>query len=110
MSLIKNSNNWMSFLVTAILLVSISFISVHNSLSIIHKQNSVFLSDGFSSEKENSDSEKDFNEDSSNLFYLDTQNLNFQNSSERLQKKQFSFLIPQVFYDIRILPPELQVS
>lgn len=110
MSLIKNSNKWISFSVTAILLISISFISIHNSLSIFDKQNSVFLSNEFSPEQENTDSEKEFEEDSSILFYLDIQNLNFKKNFERLPKKQYSFLVPQVFYDIQILPPELQVS
>jgi hypothetical protein len=110
MKLGKNSSKWISLSVIAVLLLSFSFITVQSSLSIIHKLNSVILTSDFSYDKETSESEKDFNEDFSNLFFLEIENLKFQSSSKKIQKKQSAFLIPRVFYDIQILPPEVQLS
>lgn len=110
MNLVKNSSKWISFSVIAVLLISFSFITVHSSLSITNELSSIVVTSDFSTEKENSDSEKDFSENSLNLFFLDIKDLKFQISSKKLQKKQSAFLIPRVFYDIQILPPEAQVS
>ena len=110
MDLSKNSFKCVSFLVIAILVTSFTFITVQDSLSVIDKLNSAVLTGDFPSDKENSDSEEDVNEDSSNLFFSGIPNLKFQTSSKKTQKKQSVFLIPRVFFDVHILPPEAQVS
>lgn len=110
MELIKNKSKWLSFSVVAILFLSFSYITIYPTVSATNKLNSTVLSDDFSSEKENSDSEKDFSEDCLDLFLVENQKINFNKFSDKFLKTQSNFLIPRVFYDIQLLPPEVQVS
>ncbi|HRG01869.1 MAG: hypothetical protein U0W65_04830 [Bacteroidia bacterium] len=110
MKLGKNIIKSVSFSVITILFLSLSYITIYSSLSTYTKFNTIVLSGDFSSEKENSDSEKDFSEEYLDLFIIENQKLIGDKYFKHFPIKQSSFLIPRVFYDIQILPPEVQVS
>lgn len=106
MSSKKNSGQWFSFSMIAILLISFSMIAIYPSLSDTQKTNSIELNCDLSKDIERSDAEKEINEESINLFYFEISDMKLQNSFFILKGTQPVFLIPRVFYDIHILPPE----
>lgn len=99
-----------SFSVITILFLSFSYITIYSSLLTYTKFSTIVLSGDFSSEKENSDSEKDFSGEYLDLFIIEHQKLIGYKYFKHFPKEQSSFLIPRVFYDIQILPPEVQTS
>ena len=90
----------------AILLILFSMIAIYPSLSDPHRVNSIELNRDFSKDIERSDAEKEVSEESINLFYFEVLEMKLQNSFFILKGTQPVFLIPRVFYDIHILPPE----
>ncbi len=110
MKLGKNIIKSVSLSVITILFLSLSYITIYSSLSTSTKFNTIVLSGDFSSEKEKSDSEKDFSEEYLDLFFVENQNVNGVDFFEHFPKMQSTFLIPRIFYDIQLLPPEAQVS
>ncbi len=110
MSSQKNSIQWLSFSMIAILLISFSMIAIYPSLSVTNKISIVELNSDLSKEMEQSDTENDLNEEPANLFYFEISKVNLQKSSSILKRSQNVFLIPRVFYDIRILPPEFLIG
>lgn len=106
----KNITKWASFMVITVIFLSLSYITIHPTLSTAIKVNSIVLDNDFASEKENSDSEKDFSEEYLDLFLSKNQELNGAKFSKNFPKTQSTFLIPRIFYDIQLLPPEVLVS
>ncbi len=76
MKLGKNIIKSVSLSVITILFLSLSYITIYSSLSTSTKFNTIVLSGDFSSEKEKSDSEKDFSEEYLDLFFVENQNVN----------------------------------
>ena len=110
MILNKNKLQLISLSVIFILFISFSITLIHSSLSKISKINSITLNYDFSPEQESPEYEEDVNEDCLDLFFLNNQKLKFKNFSQKKSKSQSLFLIPRIFYDIQLLPPEAQVS
>ncbi len=109
MKLGKNIIKSISFSVITVLFLSLSYITIYPTLSTSVKFNAIVLSDDFPSEKENSDSEKDFSEEYLDLFIIENKKLIGVDFFEHFPKMQSTFLIPRIFYDIQLLPPEAQV-
>lgn len=109
-SLQKNSIKWVSFSMIAILFVSLSFIAIYPTLSNTNKIISIDLNYDISKDLETSDSEKDLNEETLNLFCFEFSKVKFQKSSSILKKIPTVFLIPRVFYEIQLLPPEALIG
>lgn len=103
----KNSMQWFSFSMIAILLISFLMIAIYPSLSDTHRVNSIELNCDLSKDIEVSDAEKDITEESINLFYFEITKVNLQKTSSELKRSHTVFSIPSVYYDIHILPPEL---
>ncbi len=106
----KNSKQWFSFSMIAILLISFSMIAIYPSLYGAGKISSIELNCDLSKDMERSDAEKDINEETVNLFYFEISKVNLQMSSSILKRSQNIFLIPRIFYDIHILPPECLIG
>jgi hypothetical protein len=85
-------------------------IAIYPSLYGAGKISSIELNRDFSKDIERSDTEKDLNEEPVNLFYFEISKVNLQKSSSLLKRSQNIFLIPRVYYDIHILPPECLIG
>ncbi|MES2568129.1 MAG: hypothetical protein V4565_14740 [Bacteroidota bacterium] len=99
--------HWISLSVIAVLLICFSFIIIRSSLSINTEVNSVVLILESAAEQETSDTDKDFNEDPSILFFSDFQKFKIFKINTKTITTQIVFSIPCVFYDIHLLPPEV---
>jgi hypothetical protein len=104
MKIDENILKRVSFYVITILFLSLSFVKICSSISTDFKI--IVLYEDFSSEEEISDSEENFSDEYLDLFFFQTKNLDEVNFFNYFPKTQSAFLIPKVFFDIQLLPPE----
>lgn len=107
MYLVKNSSNWVTRSAIAILFICFSFIAAHSSLSCSTEVKSIVLNFDLTEEQKSSDAEKDFNEDPTNLFFLDFQKFKALKNTIKIVEAPTVLIIPRVFYEIQLLPPEV---
>ena len=103
----KSGNNIIKsvpFYVVTILFLSLSYIKIYSSISSDFKM--IALYEDFSLEEEISDSEEISSDEYLDLLFLENKNMNGVHFIKYFPKIKSIFLIPKIFLDIQLLPPE----
>ena len=100
----KNIFKSASFSMITILFLSLVFIKIYSPISTNLKMIASY--EDFSSEEEISDSEESLDDECLDLFILETRNTSLVDFYKYHPIIQSIFLIPKIFLDIQLLPPE----
>ncbi len=100
----KNIIKITPFYVVTILFLSLSYIKIYSSISSDFKMIASY--EDFSSEEEISDSEESLDDECLDLFILESRNTSLVDFYKHHPIIQSIFLIPKIFLDIQLLPPE----
>jgi hypothetical protein len=100
----KNIFKSASLFMIIVLFLSLAFIKIYSPISTNLKMIASY--EDFSSEEEISDSEESLDDEYLDLFFLENKNTNVVDFFKYCRKIYFIFLIPKIFLDIQLLPPE----
>jgi hypothetical protein len=100
----KNIFKSASFFMITILFLSLAYIKIYSPISTNLKMIASY--EDFSSEEEISDSEESLEDEYLDIFILESKNITLVDFCKYFPKIQSIFLIPKIFLDIQLLPPE----